>query len=32
MGLLIGMFAGALVAWIAVAIWETNAEDIFPEQ
>lgn len=32
MGLLIGMICGAAVAWLAVAIYETTADDIFPEQ
>ena len=32
MNLLIALALGGAVAWIAVAIWETRVEDIFPEQ
>jgi hypothetical protein len=32
MSFLIGISAGAIVAWIAIAVLETNWEDIFPEQ
>lgn len=32
MALFIGTVLGGLIAWIALAIYDTSREDIFPEQ